>query len=119
MAVRVGLGRQKTGSSLDWGRGVSADALYHPMAFLTCRACVPPNGLARHRFVTGDRDNETDVMFGLLFLKVVLKRTPHLRPGTVQEDPLIPLGNAEGAADFIRCPPLYVVQDDDLPLIGR
>ena len=59
------------------------------------------------------------VIFSLLFLKVPLKRTPYLRPGAVEEDPLIPLGNAEGAADFIRCPSLDVAQDDDLPLIGR
>src|SRR5262245_7777458 len=37
----------------------------------------------------------------LLFLEVLLKRTPHLRSGAVEEDPLIPLGNAEGGADFI------------------
>ena len=55
----------------------------------------------------------------LLFLKVLLKGTPYLRPGAVEEDPLIPLGNAQGAADFIRCPSLQVAQDDDLPLIGR
>ncbi len=58
------------------------------------------------------------VMFSLLIPKVLLKRTPHLRPGAVEEDPLIPLGNAEGAADFLRCPSLDVAQDDDLLLIG-
>ena len=59
------------------------------------------------------------VMFSLLFLKVPLKCTPYLRSGAVEEDPLVPLRNAEGAADFIRCPSLYVAQDDDLPLIRR
>jgi hypothetical protein len=37
----------------------------------------------------------------------------------VEEDTLIPLRNAESAADIISCPTLYVAPDDDLPLFGR
>src|SRR5216684_2475994 len=55
----------------------------------------------------------------LLFLEVLLKHAPHLRPRTVEEHPLIDLGNAEEGTGFLRTPSFDVTQSDDLTLIGR
>src|SRR5215471_11054671 len=112
MTVRVGPGTQATDSSLI---EEEASRLPHctiqrsfPFAALvyllwTCNTSI------RYRALEADH---LPLSCSLLFLEVLLKRTPHLRSGAVEEDPLIPLGNAEGGADFIRCPSLYVAQDD-------
>jgi hypothetical protein len=120
MTVQVDLGTQATGSSLI---EEEASALTHctiqrsfPFAVLVC--FLMDLQYVNSLQIAGIRSSLI-VMFSLLFLKVLLKRTPYLRPGAVEEHPLIPLGNAEGAAYFIRCPSLNVAQDDDLPLIGR